>query len=93
MINLLAKAERDLRQIGPGPQRGRILAGLRDLDTGSGNLDIKALVGSAPWLRLRVGDYRVLYRDTDSTAGVVHVITRIVHRRELDRAVTTLPED
>ncbi len=93
MIALQPKAERDLRRIGPGPQRTRILAGLRDLDGAAGNLDIKALVGSTPWLRLRIGDYRVLYRDTDSAAGTVHVVTRIVHRRELDRAVATLPED
>jgi mRNA-degrading endonuclease RelE of RelBE toxin-antitoxin system len=29
------------------------------------NLDIKALAGRAPWLRLRVGEWRVIYRPID----------------------------
>ncbi|MGH3545394.1 MAG: type II toxin-antitoxin system RelE family toxin [Mycobacteriales bacterium] len=73
MITLQPKAERDLKRIGPGPQRIRILAGLRGLDAAADNVDIKALVGSAAWLRLRIGDYRVLYRDVDSETGAIQV--------------------
>jgi len=81
------RAERDLRKIGPGPDRARIAARLRDLAADTPNLDIKALAGAAPWLRLRVGDYRVLY----CLAGGAYIVERIVNRRELARAVDTLP--
>ncbi len=87
-LTLRPRAERDLRQIGPGPERARIIARLRDLATEAANLDIKALAGTAPWLRLRVGDYRVLYRPAGETA---YVVERIVHRRDLDKAVGGLP--
>lgn len=93
MITLQPKAERDFKRIGPGPHRERLREGLLNLDAAADNLDIKALVGASPWLRLRIGDYRVLYRDVDTDTGVVHVVARIVHRRELERAVDTLPED
>jgi len=63
------------------------------------SLDIKALQGRTPWLRLRSGDYRLLYRPlrpdelaqrpADSEAG--YLIERIVHRRDLEQAVVTLP--
>jgi mRNA-degrading endonuclease RelE of RelBE toxin-antitoxin system len=88
-VTLRPRAERDLRQIGPGPERSRIVARLRELGSDAANLDIKALAGAAPWLRLRVGDYRVRYRP----AGEVLVFERIVHRRDLDRAVDGLPAE
>jgi hypothetical protein len=61
---------------------------------GRPELDSKPLVGSAPWHRLRVGDYRVLYRpvapsETD-TGEPGWLVARIVHRRDLERAVATL---
>lgn len=86
-LTLRPRAERDLHKIGPGPDRARIVARLRDLSADAHNLDIKALAGASPWLRLRVGDYRVLYRP----AGGAYVVERIVNRRELDRAVEALP--
>lgn len=68
------------------------------------NLDIKAVVGASPWLRLRVGDYRVLYRPLtgDEIADIAgregrlegdngFLVHRIVHRRDLERAVHALP--
>jgi hypothetical protein len=33
------------------------------------NLDIKALTGRSPWLRMRVGDWRVIYRPADPGPG------------------------
>lgn len=87
-VTLRPRAERDLRQIGPGPERTRIAAGLRELGADAANLDVKALAGAAPWLRLRVGNYRVLYRAAGESA---YVVERIVHRRDLDRAVDRLP--
>lgn len=75
-----------MRRIGAGPERQRIVDGLRALDTGAANLDIKALEGRAPWRRLRVGDFRVLYRPADNAIWV----ERIINRRDLDKALGTL---
>jgi hypothetical protein len=55
-ILLSTRAEGDLRRLGPGPELDRIKAGLRRLIESEPNLDVKPLMGSAPWLRLRVGD-------------------------------------
>jgi len=33
------------------------------------NLDIKALTGRSRWLRMRVGDWRVIYRPADPGPG------------------------
>lgn len=84
-ITLLPRAERDLRALEAG-ERKRIADTLRLLAAGAENLDIKALKGAAPWLRLRVGDYRVICRRAEATL----VITRIVDRRDLELAVSTL---
>ena len=56
-----SKARRDLRRIGAGSEPRRILDKLIELGRDEQNLDVKALQGARPWLRLRVGDYRVLY--------------------------------
>lgn len=53
------------------------------------NPNVKPLVGRKPWRRLRVGAYRVLFRLSDR--GTEVWIGRIVDRKELDRAVRTLP--
>jgi mRNA-degrading endonuclease RelE of RelBE toxin-antitoxin system len=64
-IELFWHAKRDLRRLGPGPDRKALIdaltVGLAAIPPPD-NLDIKALKGAAPWLRLRVGDYRILYR-------------------------------
>lgn len=52
--------------------------------------NVKALVGRKPWRRLRVGPYRILFRL--SRKGTELWIGRIVDRKELERAVRTLPE-
>ncbi len=75
-----------MRRIGAGPDRHRIADGLRSLETGAANLDIKPLEGRPPWRRLRIGDYRVLYRPTDNAIWV----ERIINRRDLDKAIDTL---
>ena len=84
-FNLRRNAVRDLRGIS-GPERKRLVDALRLLGEGAANLDVKVLRGASPWLRLRDGDYRVLYYPTTDTDEV----DRIVHRRELDRAARTL---
>jgi hypothetical protein len=63
------------------------------------NLDIKTLVGRPPWLRLRRGEYRVLYRPlTDGELQALHasekagfLVERLVDRGDLERAASTLP--
>jgi hypothetical protein len=63
------------------------------------NLELVALRGRAPWLRLRSGDWRVLLRPLNATeltnvAGNAErgfLVARIVSRRDLERAVATLP--
>jgi hypothetical protein len=62
------------------------------------NLDVKALRGRSPWLRLRVGDWRIVYRpltraelkrlDSDELEG--YLVARIVNRRDLERTLRTL---
>ena len=90
-IKLASRAVRDLRKM-EGPERRRIQAALHELRDGAENLDIKALTGSAPWLRLRVGEQRVLYRPLSTSEAVEGgvLVARIINRRELDRAVRTL---
>jgi mRNA-degrading endonuclease RelE of RelBE toxin-antitoxin system len=129
-VELLHKAKNDLKRLGRGPDRKAVIdaltVGLATIPP-SGNLDIKALKGAAPWLRLRVGDYRILYRPLTSTeveelektrrvialaeqdklseaidliessqrpqqrAEASFLVARIVHRRDLERAVRALP--
>ena len=85
-ILLSTRAQRDLRRLGPGPELDRIEMGLQRLGSGEQNLDIKPVTGSAPWLRLRVGDWRILYRP----AGDQVLIARIIHRSELQQAIRNL---
>jgi hypothetical protein len=63
------------------------------------NLDVKQLAGRAPWLRLRQGDYRVIYRpmtpnELRARRAVEKrgfLIERVIDRKDLKRATATLP--
>lgn len=72
--------------MGPGPERERVLATLERLKDPESVLGVKALRASHPWLRLRVGDWRILFRPIEGGFWT----ERIVHRRDLERAVTDL---
>jgi mRNA-degrading endonuclease RelE of RelBE toxin-antitoxin system len=85
-IEISNRAKRDLRRMGPGPHRDQVTKGLQALTEGAANLDIKPIDGHPPWLRLRLGDYRVLYRITENGWWV----ERVVNRRDLKEAVATL---
>jgi len=93
-VVLSRRAERDLRGIGTGAGLARIRDALEGLAAGAANLDIKPLAGAAPWHRLRVGDYRVLYRSIEpgeaADTNARWLVARIVHRGDLERAVSTL---
>jgi hypothetical protein len=67
------------------------------------NLDVTPIIGHAPWLRLRAGDFRILFRrltraELDLLAlrrGTFEgdtglLVGRVVDRSELERAVDTL---
>ena len=93
-VVLSRRAERDLRRIDSEDldRIGRALTALAT--TADDNLDVKALAGEAPWLRLRVGDFRVLYRPIQREEGAPHdsrwLVARVIHRRDLERALATL---
>lgn len=82
-----------MRKLDPRERR-RVTAALDELAAGAENLDVKALVGRPPYLRMRVGDWRVLYRPSNeqevAAGGAGWFIFRIVNRRDLERAARTL---
>lgn len=94
---------RDLRQIRSAAVRAHIGRALDDLgrDPRPENLDIQPLRGRSPWRRLRVGDYRLIFRPM--TLSELHrawargiaadkgiLVVRIVPRQDFDRAVSRL---
>lgn len=105
-VELSVVAKHDLKRLGPGPDRKVVIdalaVGLTAIPP-PGNLDIKALKGATPWLRLRVGNYRILYRPftreelnavsrrRKRRAEAGYLVARIVHRRDLERAIRALP--
>ena len=61
------------------------------------NLDVRPLVGHEPWLRLRIGTLRVLFRRLTleesrprGIRGHGYLVERVVDRRDLDEAVRPL---
>jgi mRNA-degrading endonuclease RelE of RelBE toxin-antitoxin system len=100
-VELSKRALRDLRRI-DHKSRERLLDLLEhDLATEPqpANLDIKPLTGRVPWLRLRRGEYRVLYRPLTSsdlralaaTEQAGFLVERVIERGELERAASSLP--
>lgn len=100
-VELSKRAMRDLRRIDHGPRK-RLLALLEGelaAEPQPPNLDVEALAGRTPWLRLRRGEYRVVYRPLTSpelralkaaeAAGCL--VERIVDRRDLERAPRRCP--
>ena len=92
-VALSRRAQRDLRRL-DRTTRHRVAGELSLMD--APNADVKSLVGRPPWRRLRIEDYRVLFRTLDAdeigikdATGIL--VARIVHRRDLDRAVASLP--
>lgn len=92
-FDISRRAERDLRKL-QADELARVRAALESLAADAENLDIKALAGRGGWLRLRVGQLRVLYRplSPERTAESGHrwLLARVIQRRELDRAVASL---
>ena len=100
-IELSKRALKDLRRIDHANRRRLLDVLEQDLaaEPQPPNLDVKPLVGRAPWLRLRRGDYRILYRPlTDAELRTLRtegptgfLVERIIDRGDLERATATLP--
>jgi mRNA interferase RelE/StbE len=90
-VRLSRRAVKDLDSL-PRRAAARVVDALERLgdDPGSDALDTKALAGRRPWRRLRVGEYRILFRLAEK--GRVLLVARVVDRKELDRALGTLPD-
>ena len=74
----------------PLSKRARDLDRLRVVPA---KLDVRPLIGHAPWRRLRVGEFRVIFRmfsaDELRSRGATtrgYLVERIVERRDLDDA-------
>lgn len=104
-IRMSTRASRDIEAINPGPQRRPLIRGtIEKLTTfvrhGAG--DVTAITGARPWLRLRVGDYRILFRrlnefeiemlndTTDQQADAGVLVERVIHRSDLHKAVKAI---
>jgi mRNA interferase RelE/StbE len=58
------------------PMKSRIIAALRDLSKEPPRGDIKSMSGQPGNFRLRVGNYRVLYRIENNKIFVTHIAPR-----------------
>lgn len=90
-VRLSRRAAKDLDAV-PAKVARRVADALERLaeDPRDSSFDVKLLVGKRPWRRLRIGDYRILFRP--SGGGKVLLVGRVVDRKELKQAVLTLPE-
>jgi mRNA-degrading endonuclease RelE of RelBE toxin-antitoxin system len=104
-IELSKRAARDLRKLDARDRR-RIVDNVLPLLVPiprPENLDVESIVAHDPWLRLRAGDWRVIYRpltrrelrflaqrDDEDVAPAGYLIERVVDRQYLERAVKTL---
>jgi mRNA interferase RelE/StbE len=78
------RARKALRQLDASARKD-ILEAMRALGTNPRPPGVRSLKGHRPWLRVRVGDYRIMY-DVDDAAHVVTVAV-VGHRREVYRAM------
>lgn len=76
---ILKQAEKYLKKLNPADQK-RIIQGLKLLIQDKNLVDIKQLKGRLEW-RLRVGDFRILYREDQENK--VYVVTKIKSRGDV----------
>jgi mRNA interferase RelE/StbE len=81
-VDARPRVRKALRQLDPAV-RQNVLAKMRALASDPRPSGVEALRGHRPWLRVRVGDYRIIYA-VDDEAGLVTVLT-VGHRREVYR--------
>ncbi|MGH2852658.1 MAG: type II toxin-antitoxin system RelE family toxin [Solirubrobacteraceae bacterium] len=87
-VELDRQAQRDLRKLHPDDHRAalRAMADVLTHEPLPAKANDRALKGAAPWRRLRVGELRILWR----AVGERRRGARVIHRRDLERAVRTL---
>ncbi len=99
-VELSTRAYKDLRQLEPSVRHrieSFIEKRLRVIPQPA-NLDIRQLQGKGPWLRVRVGELRIVCRRLTASElaarGVSvplgYLIVRVVQRSDLERAVAQL---
>jgi len=88
-IKLAPRAIRDLKRLDRQTRR-RVQQAFEALGADAENLDVKPVAGHAPWLRLRVGEHRVLYRESTDEADSRYLVARVIDRRDLHRAIDRL---
>ena len=83
-VELRPAARRQLRTL-TGDGRRRVSTMIDDLATNPRPPGVKALTGRPDLLRVRSGDYRVIYTVYDNTLSVL--VVALGHRREIYRGV------
>ena len=82
VVDLSKKAQKQLNAL-PTLAKERLIAEINALSTNPRPAGVKALKGMKGLLRLRVGDYRVIYQIEDDCLLVL--VVEIGHRREVYR--------
>lgn len=88
-ITLAPCVTRDIKRLDRATRK-RVQQVFEALTVDAANLDIKQVAGHAPWRRLRVGEYGVLYRELAADADAHHLVARVIDRRDLHRAIDKL---
>jgi mRNA-degrading endonuclease RelE of RelBE toxin-antitoxin system len=97
-VQFSKRGARDIERLSQS-QRLRVRKVLDSLsqDPAPTNLDVRPLVGHEPWLRLRIGTLRLIFRRLTveesrprGIRGHGYLVERVVDRRDLDKAVGPL---
>jgi len=94
-VALARQAQRDLHRLRHSPDKERLQRAIERLPSHGVHADVKALEGARPWLRLRTGDWRIIYRrfspaEVDERGEDGYLVARVVNRRDLADAVRSL---
>lgn len=90
------KVRKDLKRL-PPDIRANIRRSL-EVKEFAANADIKTLNGAESWQRLRVGSYRIIFKDLTkpqlkelgATEKHGMLVLRVIHRRDLEKEVASL---
>ena len=82
-VQLKPAAERDLKKIKDQAVLRRIVKAIDGLQTNPRPSGVRTLQGDDAILRIRVGDYRIIYT-FDRTQNTIHLLA-LGHRREIYR--------
>jgi mRNA-degrading endonuclease RelE of RelBE toxin-antitoxin system len=97
-VQFSKRGARDIERLSQ-PQRIRVRKVLDGLskDPAPAKLDVRPLMGREPWLRLRIGTLRVIFRRLSleesrlrGIRGHGYLVERVIDRRDLDEAVRPL---